>query len=82
MFFLHLVVFLLVEPVVDGYSWAVAHDSIIHGIKQSQVHHLTVEIPSVELYAQDRLIQVLELRHGEHLWQQFKPDWLEMDFLF
>lgn len=56
-----------------------AFRAVLEGHEETKSEHLLAEVPLVERGAEDDLVEVLQLREGELLGQQFEPDGLIPD---
>ena len=66
-FYLHLVVALRVE-LIEECLFLVGHgERLIQLGQNAKFLHLIAEVTAVELHAEDGLVEVLQLRHGEFL---------------
>ena len=78
-FFLHLVIALGVE-LIEECHFLVGHwERFVKLGQYAQFQHLVAEVATVELHAEDGLIEMLQLGHGELLRQQLEADGLEVN---
>ena len=78
-FFFHLVVAFRIKLVEKCY-FLVGHWERFFKLSQNtEFQHLVAEVAAIELYAEDGLIEVLQLGHRELLWQQFEADGLKVN---
>ena len=70
--FLHLVVAFRVEPIEESYFLVGHGKGLVELGQDAELQHLVAEVAPVELHAEDGLVEVLQLGHGELLGQQFK----------
>ncbi len=77
--FLHLVVALRIE-LVEECHFLVGHgERLVELGQNAQFQHLVAEVAAVELDAEDGLIEVLQLGHGELIRQQLETDGLKVN---
>ena len=78
-FFFHLVVAFRIKLVEKCYFLIRHGQRFVKLSQNTEFQHLVAEVAAIELYAEDGLIEVLQLGHRKLLWQQFKTDWLEVN---
>ena len=78
-FFLHLVVALRVELIEECHLLVGQRECSVKLGQDAQLQHLVVEVTAVELHAEDGLVEVLELSHGECVGQQLEAYGFEVD---
>ena len=78
-FFFHLVIALWIELIEESDLFVWHWQCLIELSQNTKLQHFIAKVTSVELYAKDGFVQVLELGHGELLRQQLKANRLEVN---
>ena len=77
-FFFHLVIAVGIEAIEKCLFLVGQRYGFVCLVEDAEFEHLVVEVATVELYAEDCLIEMLQLGHGELRGQEFETDGLEV----